>query len=162
MTGDRVAKLIETVTFWDSEYPESSWEIIICSEGGELNPGTALYSTLRRFSIRGGGSHHITTRVAGQAASIAALILQAGDHRVMGPLDFLMIHEPMCSHIDETSDSIRHQVEHIDMWEQNFLKLLAERSTESDVTKIWNTYRGRDWWIRAEVARDWGFVDEIR
>lgn len=158
--GDRVAALIEILFYWDSEHPDSSWEIVICSPGGEMKSGTALFSVLRRYSIRGGGSHHITMRVAGQTCSVASLILQAGDHRVMGPMDFIMIHEPTMAFTYETSEVLRHKINHCDMWESRYLDVLAERATRT-APEIKRKYQGRDWWIPADEALDLGFIDEV-
>ena len=64
--------------------PDAAWEVCLNTEGGNMEAGTAIYSELVSHSVRGGGTHHVTTRVRGQAASCGALILQAGDRRIAG------------------------------------------------------------------------------
>lgn len=58
----------------------------INSPGGDVFDGIAIYNALRTHPA------HITTRVDGIAASIASVIAQAGDHRIMLGASQMMIH----------------------------------------------------------------------
>jgi|GEM_PF-4513028 len=58
----------------------------INSPGGDVFDGIAIYNALRTHPA------HVTTRVDGIAASIASVIAQAGDHRVMLGASQMMIH----------------------------------------------------------------------
>lgn len=154
------AHTIDVLYTLDAELPEAEWEIVITSEGGEMSYGTALYSTLRSFSKRGGGKHHITTRVAGQATSAASLIFQAGDRRVGGKMDFLMIHEPMCSFEDAPVSSIRNQLRHADMWVDRMVSVHLERSSMSRPDFL-ARFEGKDWWIPMDEAVKLGLADSV-
>lgn len=58
----------------------------INSPGGDVFDGIAIYNALRTHPA------HVTTRVDGIAASIASVIAQAGDHRVVLSSGQMMIH----------------------------------------------------------------------
>lgn len=57
------------------------------SPGGDVFDGIAIYNALRQHPA------HVTTKVDSLAASIASVIAQAGDKRVMMPKGQMMIHE---------------------------------------------------------------------
>ena len=65
-------------------------EVMFCSPGGHITDGLAIYDYLRYLSGRG---NPITTVALGMAASMGAVLMQAGDHRVMGRHAHLLIHE---------------------------------------------------------------------
>ncbi len=58
----------------------------ISSPGGDVFSGISIFNQLRAHPA------HVTTRVDGVAASIASVILQAGDHRIMLAGSQAMIH----------------------------------------------------------------------
>lgn len=58
----------------------------INSPGGDVFDGIAIYQALRNHPS------HVTTRVDGIAASIASIIAQAGDTRIVQPASQMMIH----------------------------------------------------------------------
>ena len=63
-----------------------SIRVEINSPGGDVFDGIAIYNALRNHPA------HVTTRVDGLAASIASVIAQAGDKRLIQPAAQLMIH----------------------------------------------------------------------
>ncbi|QSM01108.1 ClpP-like protease [Mycobacterium phage Nanosmite] len=160
INDETVSPLIETFYYWDGHHPDSRWEIDINSPGGEIFPSIAVFGALRQYSERMGGAHHITTRVAGLAASGGELLLQAGDHRVGGVMDMLMIHEPLCSYEDRPVRAIRDDLARADEWSRRLAKVHMERS---DITE--HQFRTRldqgDWWMYADEALKWGFLDEV-
>lgn len=106
--NDEVAKaMIEALWEQDNEDQTAVWEVCINSEGGDMEAGTAIFSELRSYSLRGGGNHHVITRVRGQAASCGSLILQAGDTRIAGKMDAIMLHEPLLSFEDATVGRVK-------------------------------------------------------
>lgn len=155
-----VSPVIEMLHHWDADFPDSNWEFVVNTEGGEMAHGSALYSTLRRYSILGGGIHHLTTRVAGSAASAGSLIFQAGDLRVGGPIDFLMIHEPVGSFLDEPVSSMRNKLSYSDMWLDKFTDICLERCTLSRGAFL-KRFQGKDWWIPMDEAVKLGLADRV-
>ena len=57
------------------------------SPGGDVFDGIAIYHALANHEAR------VTTRVDGMAASIASVIVQAGDRRLMQPASQMMVHD---------------------------------------------------------------------
>lgn len=114
-----------------SEYPGCAIEFVINSQGGCIPDGTAIYSELRAMSERGGGEHHVTTKVRGMAGSIATLIFEAGDLRVGGPLDVLIYHESKLTLHNEFTSSIRNRLVDMDRWDNFYIDTLMERATAS-------------------------------
>lgn len=82
---------IDALTTWSRLDDEpGGMEIVFNSPGGSVYHGLALYDTIRMLSRKG---HHITTTALGQAASMAGILLQAGDTRQIGAEAILHIHD---------------------------------------------------------------------
>jgi ATP-dependent Clp protease protease subunit len=77
---------IKGLTFLDS-WSEAPITIYLNTLGGDWYHGMGIYDTIQ--SLRS----HVTIIVTGYATSMGSLILQAGDHRVMGRHSVLMIHD---------------------------------------------------------------------
>jgi ATP-dependent protease ClpP protease subunit len=80
ITAEEFARELEEVT-------ADEIEVQISSLGGDVFDGIAIYNALRAHPAT------ITTRVDSMAASIASVIAQAGDHRIMLTGSQMMIHE---------------------------------------------------------------------
>lgn len=145
----------------DDDDPKAVWEVVINSEGGDMESGTAIFSELRAYSERGGGNHHVITRVRGQAASCAALILQAGDKRSAGKMDYIMLHEPMMTFTDATLQRVRDELRQADSWIENFLDVVMERGSADRKFYAKNLSGGRDWWLSSSEALELGLIDEV-
>lgn len=152
---------IEQMWHQDNDDPDAVWEIVLNTEGGDMEAGTAIFSELRSYSERSGGSHYVITRVRGQAASCGSLILQAGDLRTAGKMDYIMCHEPLLTFEDATMQRVRDEMEQADSWTQNYLDVLCERGTKP---RCWYSDKmafGRDWWVASPQALEYGLIDEI-
>lgn len=115
----------------DGETPTAPIEVVINSGGGEIPSGAAIHSELRSLSLRGGGTHHVTTRVRGLCGSIATLVFEAGDERVGGPLDILIYHETRLSFCDEFTSNVRQCLESAEAWDEAYYDALAQRAKVS-------------------------------
>jgi len=73
-------------------------QVQINSPGGNVFDGIAIYNALRLHPA------HVTTRVDGIAASIASVIAQAGDHRVMVSSSQMMVHNAFGMAVGNSSD----------------------------------------------------------
>lgn len=162
VNDDSVTKLIESFTYWDAEYPDSNWELTINSGGGYMYAGNAAYSDLRRHSLGGGGTHHVTTRVAGIAASGGELLFQAGDRRVGGALDMIMIHGPLASYEDSTVAEIRVDLARCDKWMSRVASLHLARTDMVTRTEFMEHLQsGEDWWLYLDEAVELGLADKV-
>jgi ATP-dependent Clp protease, protease subunit len=160
--SDAIASsLLEDLYHTDIDDPVAGWEIVLNSEGGDMAAGTAIFSELRDYSLRGGGAHEVTTIVRGQAASCASLILQAGDWRVAGPLDYIMLHEPLISLTDQYLSIARDEMRQASAWVKNLTDIFMERAT-IDRSTFTEHLLGHDWWLDSQEAFSVGFIDEIR
>ena len=92
-TGDidaeSVKLAIERLTAWHRLYPDQPIEIIFTSDGGSVEDGMALFDVI--LGLR--RTHEVTTSALGMAASMAAILVQAGSIRSMGNESSLMFHE---------------------------------------------------------------------
>src|SRR4051794_26556315 len=87
---ENVQQCMSELGQWSRRDPGSPITVIFNSPGGSVLDGLALFDYLRRLRSVG---HFVTTMALGRAASMGAVLLQAGDHRVMGENAFLLIHE---------------------------------------------------------------------
>lgn len=159
--GETAAAFVDAMWEKDNEDTSSVWEIVINSEGGDMEAGTAIYSEIASYSERGGGSHYVFTKVRGQAASCASLILQAGDYRMAGRMDYIMSHEPLLSFEDATMQRVKDELSQAQSWTDNFLDILAERGKKDRAYYSKELCGGRDWWVGSTKAYNIGLVDEI-
>lgn len=160
LDGESARGLIEALWASDAANTSAIWEVCLNSEGGEMEAGTAIYSELVSYSIRGKGSHHVVTRVRGQAASCAALVLQAGDYRMAGRMDYLMMHEPLMSFADAPVQRVRDELAQAESWTKSMLDVLMERGSRS--RQYYSQHlTGHDWWLSAGEALKLGLLDEI-
>jgi len=158
MVSDQsVEKCMNQLTQWMRREPGCSIEIIFYSPGGGVVAGMALFDFIQR--VRKGG-HHVTTMALGMAASMAGILLQAGDKRVMGKEAWVLIHEASFGaqgKIGEVEDT----VEWVKRVQKRILKIFAERSnlTETQIARRW---KRTDWWLSSDECLKLGIVDEVQ
>jgi ATP-dependent Clp protease protease subunit len=157
VTDATVRLAIARLTEWHRVYPGEDIEIIFTSGGGSVVDGMALFDFIQDLRARG---HKITTSTLGIAASMAGILLQAGEVRTMGREAWLMIHEASFrteGKIGEVDDT----VEWIKKVQERVLDIFASRSTmpREEIKAKWLR---RDWWIDSDEALRLGFVDAIR
>jgi ATP-dependent protease ClpP protease subunit len=148
---------INRLTEWDRLYPKEPIQIVFTSGGGSVVDGMALFDFI--LGLRKAG-HRVTTSTLGMAASMAGILLQAGDVRTMGKEAWLMIHEASFrteGKIGEVEDT----VEWIKKVQERVLDIFASRSImpRAEIKEKWLR---RDWWIDSDSALQHGFVDSIR
>lgn len=152
-----VSKCIARLTEWSRNDPKCDIEIIINSPGGDVVAGFALIDFLSDLQRQG---HHITTVALGMAASMAGVILQAGDKRVMGANAFLLIHEASFQAFGSYGE-VEDRVNLVKLMHRKILYLFAARSSLTAV-QLERKWKRRDWWIASEEALTHGLVDEVR
>ena len=150
------AAVDEVIEDIESGLPLDTLEVILQSPGGGVLAGLALYDYLRWLRQRG---IHITTSALGLTASIGAIILQAGDHRVIGAESYLLIHG--AQDLSESDDSeITGESRLIELVHRQTIRILSDRShlTPAEL----ETRMDGDWWLTASQALAHGLVDEVR
>lgn len=157
VSSGSVKECINTLTTWSRKSPGADIEIVFNSPGGAIVDGFALFDFIQLLRTRG---HRITTSTLGMAASMAGVLLQAGDWRVMGKQSWLMIHEASFGTIGKIGE-VEDTVDWIKMVQERILDIFAERSTMSK-TQLRKKWLRKDWWISSDQALELGLVDEVR
>jgi len=152
-----VKKCINQLTLWARQKPDCEIELQINSPGGSVIDGFALIDFIRDLREKG---HEVTTVAFGMAASMAGVLLQAGDKRVMGANCLLLIHEASYGISGDHGD-VEDRVEMVKIMHDKILSLFAERSSLNKA-QIGRKWRRKDWWLPAEIALKHGFIDEVR
>lgn len=152
---DDVANIIQAqLLFLESTDPSKDIQIYLNSPGGSVYAGLGIYDTMQYISS------DVATICTGMAASMAAVLLTAGQKgkRTALPHSRVMIHQPMGGAEGQASD--------IEITTREILKLRDE------LYEIVATHSGnpierirkdsdRDHWMTAQEALDYGMIDEI-
>jgi ATP-dependent Clp endopeptidase proteolytic subunit ClpP len=150
-----VGKAVDSITVWRRLNPEAKdYKFVINSQGGSVVDGVALFDTLRSLSSSG---VHVTTVATGMAASMGAILTQAGDTRIIMPNASFMLHEAAFSTGGKTSE-VEDRTEWVRMVEKRFAHIIAQRSklSERQLSAKWSR---KDWWMMADEALDLQFFD---
>ena len=152
-----VSGCIRRLTEWSRITPECNIEIIFSSPGGSIIDGFELFDFLQDLRNKG---HHITTGTLGMAASMAGILLQAGDTRWVGGQAWIMIHRAAFGAFGKTYE-VEDEVEFVKRIEGRILDIFTARSrlTKQKIKRNWDR---KDWWISADEGLEMQLVDEIR
>jgi len=131
-------------------------EIIFFSPGGEIIQGLALFDFIQGIRAK---EVKVTTGATGMAASMAGVLLQAGDHRWIGEQSWMLIHRPSTAAIGALYE-VEDTLEFTKRLEEKLITILMSRSklTPEIIKEKWQR---KDWWLTAEEALDFGLVDEV-
>ncbi len=164
VNGSSVRTCIDQLTQWHRLDPSCRIEIVFNSPGGSVIDGLALFDYIQILRSEG---HAINTSTVGYAASMAGILLQAGEKRTMGRQAWLLIHEASFGAGGKMGD-VEDTVEWIKRIMDRVLDIFADRcahapNAKNPLTKrkIANKWRRKDWWISADEALDFGLIDEI-
>lgn len=124
----------------------------INSPGGDVFDGIAIYNALRTHPA------HVTTRVDGIAASIASVIAQAGDHRIMLSSSQMMIHNAWGMTVGDNRD----HAEMSALLEQQDDIIAGIYATRSGGDRTdFRTLMNAETWLSDERAVAEGLADEV-
>lgn len=152
-----VEKCMGQLTEWSRLDPKCNMEIVFFSPGGSIIDGFELFDFIE--GLRSAG-HYITTGSLGMAASMAGVLLQAGNHRWIGHQSWMMIHRAAFGAIGKTFE-VEDEVKFVKRMEERILDIFVSRSKLSG-SKIKRNWDRKDWWINADECVRLGLVDEIR
>lgn len=153
-------RLYRCMRLWNKYDKSAPWTIYLNSVGGEAWAGIGIIDELISQSLRGGGSHEVTIKVRGVAASAAAMILQAADRRIVGHNSQLMIHKGSSS-IAGTADDIADEHAWWQASVDQMVKLFMSRTDSITRSEFLRKINRKDWWLTAEEAVEIGFADEV-
>lgn len=153
--NDEIANLIVAqLLYLESEDPEKDVHLYINSPGGSVYAGLAIYDTMIHIKP------HVSTFCLGMAASMAAVLLAAGEKgkRFALPHSRVMIHQPLGGFQGQASD--------IDIQAKEILKIrdeigqILQNHTGQKIEKIQQD-TDRDRYMRATEAKEYGIIDKI-
>jgi len=152
---DNVANvIIAQLLFLQAEDPERDIYLYVNSPGGSITAGLAIYDTMQYIS------NDVVTICMGQAASMGAVLLAAGAAGKRSALDNsrIMIHQPLGGSQGQAS-MIEIYANEILYLKKKLYAILAEHTGQT-VEKI-AADSDRDFFMSAEVAKDYGMVDKV-
>ena len=146
--------IVAQLLFLESENPDKDIFFYINSPGGSVSAGLAIYDTMQFIKP------DVSTLCIGQAASMGALLLAAGDttKRFALPNSRVMIHQPMGGFSGQASDVEIHAKEILYL-RQRLNEILA-RHTRQPMDVIQKD-TDRDFFMGAEDAVKYGLVDKV-
>ena len=127
-------------------------DVRINSPGGSVFEGLAIYNTLVRNTAR------VVTHIDGLAASMAAVISQAGDEVNMADNALLMIHNPTAFFGGDIED-LERMKSMLEKAKDSSIKALQRHSSlsEDDMSELLSA----ETWMDAKEAKELGFVHNI-
>lgn len=153
--NDAVANsIIAQLLFLESDDPEKDVRLYINSPGGSVTAGLAIYDTMQLIKAP------VATYCIGQAASMAAVILAAGESgkRTALPNARILIHQVHGGSQGQATD-IQIQAQEILRLKRRLNELLAVHSGRTVDEVLRDTER--DKFMDADTAKRYGLVDEV-
>ena len=154
---DQSANLVVAqLLFLESENPDKDIFFYINSPGGSVSAGMSIYDTMNFIKP------NVSTRCLGQAASMGAFLLSAGEKgkRFALPNSRIMIHQPLISGglSGQASDIEIHAKELLKLKEK--LNRLLAKHCGRDLADL-ERDTDRDNYMSAEEAKEYGLVDQV-
>lgn len=137
-----------------AEIPEDAEiELFFNSNGGSVKEGTAIYNQLKRHKA------HKTGYVDGVAHSIAFVMLQACDHRVMGEGTSALLHEMWACVAGNAAQlrTVADQLDDLMVASRKLFMLRAKNITEEELKVLME----KETMLTPDKALEYGFIDEI-
>ena len=140
--------------YLDANDPGKDINLYINSPGGSVYAGLGIYDTMQFISC------DVATICTGMAASMAAVLLVAGQEgkRSALPHSRVMIHQPLGGVQGQASD-IEIEAREIQKLKKELYTIIADHS-HTDYEKVWND-SDRNYWMTAEEAREYGMIDQV-
>lgn len=146
--------VVAQLLFLESENPDKDISIYINSPGGVVTAGLAIYDTMQFIRPS------VSTMCIGQAASMGAILLAAGEagKRYCLPNARVMIHQPLGGVQGQASDIAIHAEETLKI-KNKLNQILAKHTGQSEEVIARDT--DRDYFLSAEKALSYHLVDKI-
>jgi ATP-dependent Clp protease protease subunit len=146
--------IVAQLLFLEADNPDKDISLYINSPGGSVTAGMAIYDTMQFIKP------DVSTLCIGQAASMGALLLAAGEKgkRFCLPNSRVMIHQPLGGFQGQASDIEIHAKEILFLKEK--LNQILATHTGQTLKKI-AADTDRDNFLSAEQSVDYGMVDQV-
>ncbi|MDT0643325.1 ATP-dependent Clp endopeptidase proteolytic subunit ClpP [Zunongwangia sp. F363] len=153
--SDQIANIIQAqLLFLESTDSSKDIQIYINSPGGSVYAGLGIYDTMQFIKP------DVATICTGMAASMGAVLLCAGEKgkRSGLPHSRVMIHQPLGGAQGQASD-IEITAREILLLKEELYKIISKHSGQT-YEKV-HEDSDRDYWMKADKAKDYGMIDEI-
>ena len=146
--------IVAQLLFLESENPDKDIFFYINSPGGSVSAGLAIYDTMQFIKP------DVSTLCVGQAASMGATLLAAGDKdkRFCLPNSRVMIHQPSGGFQGQATDIEIHAKEVLYLRER--LNEILAKHTGQPIEVI-ERDSDRDRYMSAEEAKTYGIIDQV-
>ncbi len=146
--------VVAQLLYLEAESPKKDISMYINSPGGIVTSGMSIYDTMQYIRPQ------VSTLCIGQAASMGAVLLAAGEpgKRFALPNSRIMVHQPSGGFQGTASDIAVHAREILDLKDR--LNRIYVAHTGQPLEDV-ETALDRDNFMSAEEAKDWGLIDEI-
>ena len=155
--SDQVANtIIAQLLYLESEDPDKGIDLYINSPGGSVTAGLAIFDTMQYVKPE------ISTICLGQAASMGALLLSAGEKgkRYALPHSRILIHQPLLrGGLGGQATDIEIQAREIIRLKERLNEILVE-NTGQNMERI-ERDTDRDYYMSAEEASKYGLIDHV-
>ena len=152
---DYVANVIQAqLLFLDTSDPGKDISIYLNSPGGSVHAGLGIYDTMQYISS------DVATICTGMAASMAAVLLVAGEKGKRSALQHsrVMIHQPMGGMQGQASD-MEINYKQIMLLRDELYQIISDHSGQS-FEKIMKD-SDRDYWMTSAEALEYGMIDQV-
>lgn len=152
---DTVATLVcAQLLYLEAENPSKEIALYINSPGGLVTSGLAIYDTMQFIRPQ------VSTLCIGQAASMASLLLAAGEKgmRFALPNTRIMVHQPSGGFRGQAADIMLHAQEILAL--KRRLNDIYQKHTGQDLNAI-ETALERDNFMTPERAKEFGLIDSV-
>jgi ATP-dependent Clp protease protease subunit len=153
--NDDVANIIiAQFLFLESEDPDKEIMLYINSPGGVVTSGLAIFDTMNYVRCP------VSTTCLGMAASMAAVLLAAGEkgRRLALPNSRIMIHQPLGGARGQATD-IEIQAREIRRLKEVLIGILASASGRDHATVEKDI--DRDNYLSSQAAKEYGLIDDV-
>ncbi|UII35067.1 ATP-dependent Clp protease proteolytic subunit [Fulvivirga ulvae] len=152
---DQIANIITAqLLFLESSDPKKDIIMYINSPGGSVYAGLGIYDTMQYVNPE------VATICTGMAASMAAVLMASGDKgkRAALPHSRIMIHQPSGGMQGQSRD-MEITLKQMQELRKDLYEILAKHTSQK-YEKI-EQDSDRDYWMRAQEAKDYGLIDEV-
>lgn len=153
--NDQIANIIQAqLLFLESVDANKDISIYINSPGGGVYAGLGIYDTMQFINPE------VATICTGIAASMAAVLLCAGQKGKRSGLTHsrVMIHQPLGGAQGQASD-IEITAREIGKLKKELYEIIANHSGQK-YDKVYKD-SDRDYWMKAQEAKKYGMIDEV-
>jgi ATP-dependent Clp protease, protease subunit len=144
--------LLKSILFLNSISESKPINLYICSNGGEVDSGIAIYDMIQWIPAP------VYTIGMGNCASMAAILLMSGRKRFIFPHCWVMLHQSSAGIWGDTDTTVA-RAAMMERQEKQMLKIQSRHTGQTTGRIAKDTVKEK--WFNAKEAVKYGIVDEI-